>query len=58
MVGTSKTMDREGDCVVSRGEAGEDTRVEVELATSSSRAIAVVEVGQEGFKCHSLGRAD
>ena len=50
------TMSREGDGVVSRSEAGEDTRVEVELATSSARAISIVEVGKEGFKGHGSVR--
>ena len=58
MAGPCNSIGREGDSVVSRGEAGEDSRAEVELSTSSSRAICVVEVRQEGFKFHSLGRSD
>ena len=49
---------REGDLVVSRSEAGEDARVEVEHSISSAWAIIVVEVGKEGFKCHRLVRSD
>ena len=52
------TIGSEGDSVVSRGEAGEDTRVKVELTTSSSWTITIVVVGEEGFKCHSLRRFD
>ena len=53
------TIDREGDSVVSRGETGEDTRVEVKhFISSSSWTSIAVEVCQEGFKSHSLGRSD
>ena len=38
------TIGSEGDSVVSRGEAGEDSRAEVALTTSSSRTICIVEV--------------
>ena len=52
------TIGSEGDSIVSRGEAGEDTRVKVELTTSSSWAITIIVVGEEGFKCHSLRRSE
>jgi len=47
------SVGREGDSVVSRSEASEDTGVEVEDGASF-----VVVVGQERVKCHSLGRCE
>ena len=41
--------------IVSRSEASEDARVEVENAVSSARLVPVVVVGQEGGKSDSLG---
>ena len=58
IVGPRSTIGREGDGIEARGEASEDTRVEVKHSTPTSRAILIVEVGQEGVKCHSLGRCE
>ena len=50
------TMGREGDSIVSRSEAGEDARVEIELTITAPRPRCVVVVGQEGVKGDSLWR--
>ena len=49
---------REGDLIVSRCEAGEDAGFEVEVSIAATGPLAVVVVGKEGFKSHSLGRSE
>ena len=58
MILAQNPIGREGDLVVSRSEAGEDARVDVEHSISSAWTSRIIEVGQEGFKGHSLGRCD
>ena len=56
VAGPRTSICREGDGIVARGKAGEDARIKVEDATSATRAIRIVEVGEEGVKRHCLGR--